>query len=77
MTTTIYLTFDGEVFLPDQPVPLAPNTRVRAVLETDEYDQRPRKSFLDTAESLRLEGPADWSTRLDDYLYGDRVANGE
>lgn len=28
------------------------------------------KSFLKVARSLRLQGPADWSSRLDDYLYG-------
>lgn len=28
------------------------------------------KSFLRVARSLRLQGPADWSSRLDDYLYG-------
>jgi hypothetical protein len=26
------------------------------------------KSFLRVARSLRLQGPADWSSRLDDYL---------
>jgi hypothetical protein len=29
-------------------------------------------SFLDTALSLRLAGPPDWSDNLDDYLYGDK-----
>lgn len=28
------------------------------------------RSFLQVARSLQLKGPADWSTRLDDYLYG-------
>jgi hypothetical protein len=28
------------------------------------------KSFLQVARSLHLQGPADWSSRLDDYLYG-------
>ena len=32
-------------------------------------EQKP-KSFLQVARSLRLQGPADWSSRLDDYLYG-------
>ena len=29
------------------------------------------ESFLKVARSLNLEGPPDWSSRLDDYLYGD------
>jgi hypothetical protein len=28
-------------------------------------------SFLDTALSLNLDGPPDWSARLHEYLYGD------
>ncbi|HET6976731.1 MAG TPA: hypothetical protein VFI24_10440 [Pyrinomonadaceae bacterium] len=33
------------------------------------------ESFLRVARSLKLDGPPDWSSRLDDYLYGhnDRV----
>ena len=43
-----------------------------ASLETkvdNEQSAKP-KSFLQVARSLRLQGPADWSSRLDDYLYG-------
>ena len=67
MTQTIYLTYDGEVFRPEQPVDLPPQTRIRVVIES------PPKvmgaGFLDTAESLNLDGPRDWSSRLEDYLY--------
>ncbi len=28
-------------------------------------------SFLRFARSLKLDGPEDWSERIDDYLYGD------
>lgn len=71
MTTTLYATFDGEVLRPDLPVPLAPNTRVRVTIEATETEPVQPTSFLRTAESLNLEGPADWSERLDDYLYGE------
>ncbi|EDN68438.1 hypothetical protein BGP_0092 [Beggiatoa sp. PS] len=30
-------------------------------------------SFLRTARSLPVEGPPDWSERIDDYLYGNQV----
>jgi hypothetical protein len=30
-------------------------------------------SFLHTARSLELEGPSDWSDRIDDYLYGSFI----
>ena len=32
----------------------------------------PRPSMLEQLEQLDLTGPADLSTNLDDYLYGDR-----
>lgn len=71
MTTTLYATFDGEVLRPDQPVPLAPNTRVRVTIETDKPEEPPAASFLRTAQELNLEGPPDWSARLEDHLYGE------
>ena len=30
------------------------------------------ESFLDTAMSIHLDGPADWSENLDQYLYKSR-----
>lgn len=71
MTQTLYATYDGEVLRPDEPVPLAPNTRVRVIIEADEPAEAQTGSFLRTARGLSLQGPADWSARLDEYLYGD------
>ncbi len=71
MTTTLYATYDGEVLRPDHPVPLAPNTRVRLTIETEQPTPPAPTSFLRTAQSLNLDGPADWSTRLEDHLYGE------
>ena len=73
MTKTIQATFDGKVFKPDEPISLAPNTRVQITITSDEIAERPPQSFLQTAEALNLVGPADWSVRVDDYLYGDRI----
>ena len=78
MSTTLYAVFDGEVLRPDGPLPFAPNTRVRLTVEADpEPAQRAPRSFLEVAEELNLDGPLDWSSRLDDYLYGPRSASGE
>jgi hypothetical protein len=33
----------------------------------------PTRSFLREARALNLQGPADWSERLEEYLYGDRT----
>ncbi|HEV2734063.1 MAG TPA: hypothetical protein VGV85_04455 [Longimicrobiaceae bacterium] len=71
MTTTLYATFDGEVLRPEEPISLAPNTRVRVVIETEPDEEPSTSSFLRTAQGLNLDGPPDWSSRLDDYLYGE------
>lgn len=71
MTTTIDALFDGKVLLPDTPIPLEPNTRVRITIQTPENDVPTPHSFLKTARSLSLETPPDFSARLDDFLYGE------
>ncbi|CAN5169301.1 hypothetical protein BH23GEM4_BH23GEM4_21050 [soil metagenome] len=76
MTKTLYAPYDGEVLRLDESVPLAPNTRVRLTIETTENDEPGPVSFLDTARSLNLQGPPDWSGRLDDYLYRDAEPRG-
>lgn len=72
MSKTLTATFDGDVFRPDEPVELGPNTRVRLTVETAEDSGEERGTFLKTARSLELEGPPDWSSRLDKYLYGSK-----
>lgn len=71
MIQNLYATFDGKVLRPDEPVALAPNTRVLLTLQTAPEAQPQPASFLRTARSLSLQGPADWSARLDEYLYAD------
>jgi predicted DNA-binding antitoxin AbrB/MazE fold protein len=70
MSQTLDAVFDGSVFRPDQPIELEPNTRVRITIEPTPTSEREPQSFLQVARSLNLEGPRDWSSRLDDYLYG-------
>ncbi len=65
--------FDGEVLRPVKPVELKPNTRVRIILEVTDETAREPAAFLQTARSLDLDGPVDWSAHLDTYLYGDKV----
>jgi hypothetical protein len=54
--------------VPDAPVPLPPDTRVRLTIEPLRSD-----GFLATARSLNLEGPPDWSDRFEEYLGGLRA----
>ena len=73
MVQTIEALFDGVVFRPTEPLSLAPNTRVRITVESVSAGQTEgeTRSFLETARSLKLEGPSDWSLNLDKYLYGE------
>ena len=70
MVHTIEAVFDGTVLRPDEPLRIEANTRVRITVETLPVQESRPRSFLRTARSLRLEGPADWSANLDEYLYG-------
>jgi hypothetical protein len=75
MTKTIQAIFDGKVLHPEEPLPLEPNTRVQLTLEVPPTPAAKPMSFLETAASLKLQGPADWSERLDHYLYGDLLGD--
>ena len=68
MTKTLDAVYDGKVLRPEEPLDLQPNTRVRITLETESAPDAEPYSFLDTAQSFRLDGPPDWSERIEDYL---------
>ena len=69
MTLTIEAIYDGKVFLPVIPIAIKPDTRVR--ISVTACDTKP-ESFLNTARSLQLDGPPDWSEKLNEYLYGGK-----
>jgi len=64
--TKLTAVFDGQVLRPDAPLALAPNTRVRLILEPATDDAPKTSSFLRVARELELDGPPDWSERLGD-----------
>lgn len=70
MSQTLDATFDGEVFRPTQAVELQPDTQVQLIVTVKSTTAENPKSFLRVARSLQLTGPTDWSSRVDDYLYG-------
>ncbi len=65
--------FDGKSLLLETQLKLRPNTRVIVRIETVEERPKKKRSFLNTARSLKLDGPKDWSERLDYYLYHRQV----
>jgi hypothetical protein len=64
MVETIEAIFDGKVLRPANPLNLEPNTRVRIRVETLEPVTCDSTSFLDTAQSLNLDGPPDWAENI-------------
>lgn len=73
MPRTIHALYDGSVFRPDQPPDLPPNTRVLIQVESEGHEPVAPYSFLRFARSLNMEGPADWSERVEEELYGDKT----
>lgn len=70
MSQILEATFDGQVFRPVQTVELEPDTQVEIVVTVKNVPEEKSKSFLRTARALKLKGPKNFSSRLDDYLYG-------
>lgn len=66
MAIMIKAIYDGKVFLPIEPIQLEPNTRVRLSIQAN---QGMAYSFLSAAQSLDLDGPPDWSAKLDGCYY--------
>lgn len=65
MIKTIDAIFDGIVLRPGEPLSIEPNTQVRITIETILPEEETVASFLDTALSLNLEGPPDWSENIE------------
>ena len=71
MSQTLEATFDGEVFRPTEAVELKPDTRVQLIVTVKSPAAEKPPSFLRVARSLKLTGPADWSSSTEvKYLNG-------
>lgn len=75
MEKTVRAVFDGRALWPEEPVDLEPDTQVTVTIRTVRKKEkgRIRESFLETARSLNLDGPRDWSRRFEEYLYGENT----
>ena len=72
MTQKLEAIFDGTALQLEVPLNLAAGTRVWVVVEgiVPNEAQEP-KTFLKTAQSLKLHGEPDWSENIDQYLSGE------
>ena len=73
MTTTLEAVFDGTVLWPQQPLALPPQTRVWITIDLPVPMPTVAPSFLRTARNLQLQGPADWSERIEEYLLNQQA----
>lgn len=64
MSQTFEAVYDGSVLRPETALELPPNTRARVTVEPLPTSTPAAQSFLDTAISLNLDGPADWSASV-------------
>ena len=71
MSKAVEAIYDGTVFRPTEPIKIKPNTRVLITVKSTP-SKAPKASFINTAMSLNLEGPADWSANLENYLYNKK-----
>ena len=70
--------FDGTALQPEVPLNLAAGTRVRIIVESVLPNEvKPPKTFLKTAQSLKLQGDPDWSEKIDQYLYGENLSDND
>jgi predicted DNA-binding antitoxin AbrB/MazE fold protein len=64
MSQIVEALYDGAVLRPESALTLEPNIRVRLTVEVLPSDTATPSSFLETARSLNLSGPPDWSANL-------------
>jgi hypothetical protein len=78
MSQQLEATFDGTSLQLEEPLNLAIGTRVRIIVESiAPIESIQPKSFLQTAQSLQLQGEPDWSDKIDNYLYGETVSSND
>ena len=71
MNKAVEAIYDGTVFRPTELIKMKPHIKVLITVKSTP-SKAPKSSFINTAMSLKLEGPADWSANLEDYLYNKK-----
>ncbi|GCL56036.1 hypothetical protein NIES3806_33950 [Microcystis aeruginosa NIES-3806] len=62
MPQALEAVFDGTALQLEEPLNLAAGTRVTIIIESVLPNEvKPPKTFLETAQSLKLQGEPDWS----------------
>lgn len=78
MPQALEAVFDGTALQLEEPLNLAAGTRVTIIIESVLPNEvKPPKTFLETAQSLKLQGEPDWSEKIDQYLYGETLSDND
>jgi len=74
MPQALEAVFDGTALQLEEPLNLAASTRVTIIIESVLPNEvKPPKTFLETAQSLQLQGEPDWSEKIHQYLAGGTI----
>lgn len=76
--STLIVTFDGSVLHPEKSLDLEPNKRYKIQIISEETSsENTSENAWDILESLAatIDGPEDWSSEHDHYLYGTPKLN--
>jgi hypothetical protein len=74
-------TYNGIALQLEGPLDLAKGTRVRVLVESivpndiQPSDLQKPKTFLQMAQSLKLQGAPDWSETIDQDIYGEILSD--
>ncbi|MEZ4571695.1 MAG: hypothetical protein R2849_15450 [Thermomicrobiales bacterium] len=76
MTIKVRAIYDGKALRLSEPLDIAPETEVEVTVELypepEEQESGQEYSFFRVAGKIAIdEGPTDWSTRYEEYLYPD------
>ena len=79
MHQTIHAVFDGKVLVPDNGAGLIEGKRYQLLIQPAEKPHSPDESAWDVLGQLigTVNGPVDWASEIDHYLYGTPKRNCE
>jgi len=78
MSQKLEAVFDGTALQLEVPLNLAAGTRVKIIVERVLPNEvKPCETFLQTAQSLKLQGEPDWSEKIDQYLYKETLSDND
>jgi len=77
MLQTIEAVFDGKALIPQNGLHLIEGKRYKLIVQPFDQDVAPGESAWDVLSHLvgTVEGPADWASEIDHYLYGTPKRN--